>query len=282
MTITGNAIVAGVIGWPVRHSRSPLLHNHWLETHGIDGAYVPLAVAPENVERVLRALPMAGIAGVNVTLPDKEAAFAAVDELDESARRIGAVNTVVVDAKGGLIGRNTDGFGFLESLSACAPQWRAAAGPAVVIGAGGAARAILVALQRAGAPEIRVVNRTTARADAVVAEFGAPLTAVPWERRHAALADAALLVNTTTQGMQGNPPLDLDLDLLPTTAVVDDIVYVPLQTPLLAAAAGRGNPTVDGLEMLLHQARPGFAAWFGREPEVTEALRRLVRADLGS
>lgn len=282
MMVTGNAILAGVMGWPVTHSRSPILHNHWLETYGIDGVYVPLGVAPAQFETALRALPSLGFAGVNVTVPHKEAAFAVVDEADSLARRIGAVNTVVIGADGRLAGSNTDGFGFLESLAAAAPAWSGAAGPAVVVGAGGASRAIIVALQDSGAPEIRVVNRTAERAERLVTEFGPPLTAVPWDQRAAALDGAALLVNTTSLGMAGQEALDLGLDALPDAAVVNDIVYVPLETPLLTAAAARGNPTVGGLEMLLHQARPGFAAWFGREPEVTDALREAVRADLGA
>jgi shikimate dehydrogenase len=279
MTITGAARLAGLMGWPVSHSRSPVLHNFWLRAYDIDGAYVPLAVAPEAFERALRALPLLGFAGVNVTVPHKEAAFAAVDETDDLARRIGAVNTIVFDDDGRAHGANSDAFGFIESLRTRAPGWSGPAGPAVVLGAGGAARAIVVALQDAGAPEIRLVNRTAERAARLVEEFGAPLTGVAWNERDAALDGAALLVNTTTLGMTGNPALDLSLDALPRDAVVNDIVYVPLETPLLRAAVARGNPVVDGLEMLLHQARPGFARWFGVEPEVTDRLRAAVRGD---
>ncbi len=279
MNITGAARLAGVMGWPVSHSRSPALHNFWLAEHGIDGVYMPLAVAPEEFERALRALPLLGFAGVNVTVPQNEAAFAAVDETDRLARRIGAVNTIVFDDDGRARGGNTDAFGFVESLRARAPGWSGAAGPAVVLGAGGAARAIAVALQDQGAPEIRLVNRTAARAARLVEQLGSPLTAVAWRERDAALDGAALVVNTTTLGMAGNPPLDLSLDSLPTDAVVNDIVTKPLMTPLLAAAAGRGNPVVDGLEMLLHQARPGFALWYGAEPRVTDRLRAAVRGD---
>jgi len=275
MTITGKATLAGVMGWPVSHSRSPLLHNFWLARYGIDGAYVPLAVRPDDLATALRALPALGFAGVNLTVPHKEAAVELMDRLDASATRIGAVNTVVV-ANGRLEGRNTDGYGFIENLRAGAKGWRGTGGPAVVIGAGGAARAIAVALIDDGAPEIRIVNRTYARAQALAAEFGKPLVALRWEERAAALDGAALLANATTLGMTGQPPLDLALDTLPKRAVVTDAVYAPLETALLAAAKARGNLCVDGLGMLLHQARAGFAAWFGRDPEVTAELRAHV------
>ena len=280
MTITGKARLAGVMGWPVSHSRSPLLHNHWLDEYGIDGAYVPLAVAPDRFESALRALGQLGFAGANVTVPHKEAALRSVDEASPAARRIGAVNTIVIGADGRVAGDNSDGFGFLNAIGQAAPFWRPGLGPAVVVGAGGAARAILAALQDTGAPEIRLVNRSPARAEALAGEFGAPIRAVRWDERRAVLDGAALLVNATTLGMTGHPPLDLPLDALPPDAVVNDVVYAPLRTPLLEAAAARGNPAVDGLGMLLHQARPGFAAWFGREPEVTAAARRLLAEDL--
>jgi len=276
--LTGAARLAGVIGWPVSHSRSPRLHGYWLAEHRIDGAYLPLAVAPEALGAVLKALPRMGFRGVNVTLPHKEAALGAADRASPEARRIGAANTLVFDAEGRIEARNTDGFGFLESLREGAPGWRAAAGPAVLIGAGGAARALVVALADAGAPEIRLVNRTRDRAERLKAELGGAIRVVDWEERAAALAGAALLVNATTQGMTGEPPLDLPLDRLPASAVVNDIVYAPLETPLLAAARKRGLVAVDGLGMLLHQARPGFAAWFGVEPRVTPALREFVLA----
>ncbi|MBP2229822.1 shikimate dehydrogenase [Azospirillum agricola] len=276
MTISGKAKLAGVMGWPIGHSRSPRLHGHWLERYGIDGAYVPLAVAPERAEQAIRALPALGFRGCNVTVPLKEIAFRTVDRLDDTARRMGAVNTIVVHEDGTLEGGNTDGFGFLESLKADRPDWCAERGPAVVVGAGGAARAVVVALLDAGAPEVRLINRTDARAEELAADIGGPITVAPWVSRETALEGAALLVNTTTQGMTGQPPLDLDLRALPVAAVVNDIVYVPLDTPLLAAARRRGNPVVTGIGMLLHQARPGFAAWFGVEPEVTADLARFV------
>ncbi len=281
MIPTGKARLAAVIGWPVSHSLSPRLHGYWLQRYRIDGAYVPLAVAPEDLVAVLRDLPRMGFAGANVTLPHKESALAAVGEVEALARRVGAVNTVVVTEEHGLVGRNTDVYGFLENLKTGAPGWRADRGPAVVIGAGGAARAVAVALADAGAPEVRIANRTAARAQELAAALGAAALPVPWHEREGALDGAALVVNTTTLGMTGAPPLDLDLGLLPREALVTDIVYSTLETPLLAAAAARGNAVVDGLGMLLHQARPGFAAWFGVEPEVTPELRAFVLAAAG-
>jgi shikimate dehydrogenase len=278
--LTGRARIAGVMGWPVGHSRSPRLHGYWLSRYGVDGAYVPLAVPPEHFAEALRALPKLGFAGANITAPHKEAALAAVDEADETARRIGAVNTIIVRDGGSLSGANTDAFGFIENLRQAAPKWRAEAGPALVIGAGGAARAVIVALLDAGASALLLTNRSAARADALADEFGAALSTVPWAARHEAVAAAATLVNATSLGMTGQPPLELDLRALPAAALVSDIVYAPLQTPLLQAAAQRGNTVVDGLGMLLHQARPGFAAWFGVEPEVDQALRDHVLADI--
>ncbi len=282
MTLTAKGRLAGVIGWPVGHSRSPQLHGHWLARYAIDGAYVPMAVAPERLEAALRGLAALGFRGCNVTVPHKEAAMALVDELDPLARRIAAVNTIVVREDGSLFGTNTDGFGFLAnlqagtSLNAKEGGWSAGRGPAVVVGAGGAARAVIVALTDAGAPEIRLANRTRARAETLAQELGGPITVVDWADRAAALDGAALLVNTTTEGMVGRPALDLALDALPADALVNDIVYVPLETPLLAAAKARGNPVVDGVGMLLHQARPGFEAWFGVAPVVDAALRSAV------
>ena len=269
---------AGVCGWPVAHSRSPRLHGYWLERHGIDGAYLPFAVRPENLAAALNALPVLGLRGVNLTVPHKEAALGLVDRASEEARRIGAVNTIVVDGDGGLEGRNTDGYGFLAHLKASAPGWRSASGPAVLLGAGGAARAIAVALIEAGVPELRLVNRTADRAAGLAKALSGNIAPVPWQDRNLALAGAALLVNSTTLGMVGQPPLDIDLSRLPRKAPVYDIVYAPLETPLLAAARARGHPCIDGIGMLLHQARPGFAAWFGVEPEVTAELRSFVLA----
>lgn len=278
MRLSGAARVAGVMGWPVKHSRSPLLHGFWLEKYGVDGAYVPLAVQPNDVPAALRALRLLGFAGVNLTVPHKEIAVPVVDHIDPLARRIGAVNTVVVRDDGSLAGSNTDAFGFIENIRDGAPRWPAAR-PAVVVGAGGAARAVIVALLDADVREIRIVNRTSERGARLADEFG--VAARDWGDWRAALDGAGLLVNTTTQGMAGEPALDVDLAALPKDAVVNDIVYVPLETPLLAAARRRGNPVVDGLGMLLHQARPGFRAWFGVDPEVTPDLRAHVAADLG-
>ncbi|QCN95538.1 shikimate dehydrogenase [Azospirillum argentinense] len=276
MTISGKARLAGVMGWPIGHSRSPRLHGYWLEQYGIDGAYVPLAVPPDRIEQAIRALPALGFRGCNVTVPHKEVAYRTVDRLDATAKRMGAVNTIVVGEDGTLEGRNTDGFGFIENLRSGAPGWTAADGPALVIGAGGAARAVVASLLDEGAPRVWLVNRTRARADELAADIGGAIEVADWVSRETLLEGAALVVNTTTQGMAGQPPLELDLRALPGSAVVTDIVYTPLMTPLLAAAQARGNRVVDGVGMLLHQARPGFAAWFGREPEVTEGLKAAV------
>ncbi len=283
MAITGRTRLAAVIGWPVDHSISPTLHGYWLNHHGIDGAYVALAVRPEDLADAARLLPRIGFAGFNVTVPHKEAALALVDEADAEALRIGAVNTVIVEADGRLRGKNTDGFGFLHGLRSGLPDWDPGRGAAVVIGAGGASRAVCAALIGAGVTELRLINRTLDRAEAVARDFGEAVACVPWRGRAEALEGAALVVNTTTQGMTGEPPLDLDLGALPAAAAVMDIVYAPLETPLLANARARGNRVIDGLGMILHQGRPGFAAWFGTEPEVTDALRRhvLERLDAG-
>jgi shikimate dehydrogenase len=279
MTFTGAAVVAGVCGWPIKHSRSPRIHNYWLKQYGIDGVYVPLAIPPEHAMDAIRMLPALGIRGLNVTVPNKEEAYKAMDEVDRWAQRMKAVNTVMV-RDGILYGANTDAFGFLESLREARPDWRADAGPAVILGAGGAARAIVAGLQDAGAPEIRIANRTPERSAAIRDEFGKPLRPVLWDQRADILEDASLVVNTTSLGMEGQPALDLDLARLPADAVVYDIVYVPLETPLLAAARARGNPAVDGLGMLLHQARPGFREWYGTDPVVDQALRDHVLAAL--
>ncbi len=282
MILTGRSRLAGVMGWPVAHSRSPRLHGFWLERYRIDGAYVPLAVQPERIGDALRALPVLGFRGANLTLPHKEAALEHLEEIDANARRLGAVNTVTVRDDGSLHGENTDGFGFLAHLRDTVDGWRAEGRVAVVLGAGGAARAIAAALDDDGARNVRVLNRTRARAEALAESLGGTIEALPWEERSDVLADADLLVNTTTLGMAGQPVLELNLSALPAAAVVYDIVYVPLETPLLKAARARGNPTVDGLGMLLHQARPGFEAWFGVKPAVDEDLRRFVLEDIAS
>jgi shikimate dehydrogenase len=273
-------LLAGVMGWPVMHSRSPKLHNYWLAQHGLTGAYLPLAIKADGLRAALRALAPLGFSGCNLTIPHKEAAMAVVDVIDDAAKAIGAVNCVTVSGDGTLTGANYDAFGFMQSIVAAVPGWQPRAGPAVVLGAGGGARAVIFSLIERNLPAIRLVNRTVAHAEKLAADLKGPVTIVPWNDRHAALESAMLLVNTTSQGMVGQPPLDLRLDALPREAIVADIVYAPLETQLLAAARRRGNLVVDGLGMLLHQARPAFKAWFGVMPEVTPALRALIAATL--
>lgn len=290
MSSSGSTILAGVVGWPVEHSLSPRLHGFWLNQLGIDGEYHALAVAPGNLEHELRALHAKGYRGVNLTVPHKEAGLAVADEVDPWAKAVGAVNTLVFHENGRISASNTDGFGFIENIRAGAPGLDLKLGPAIVIGAGGAARAVAAALLDAGVRSVRLINRTRERADALAATLSSAFNGAynglvqvaNWEERGDAVADGFLLVNTTTLGMTGQPPLDLALDALPLHAVVNDIVYAPLETPLLAAARARGNPVVDGIGMLLHQARPGFEAWFGIRPEVTPALREHVLAAMAA
>jgi len=271
-------LLAGVVGWPIAHSKSPRIFEHWFARYRIAGRYVPLRVAEANFATVYRALALAGFRGVNVTIPHKTAAFSLADSASETARQIGAANMIRYGEDGAILADNTDSYGFLESLRTGAPGWRGDAGAAVVLGAGGAARAILAALREDGAPEIRLANRTRAKAEALAAEIGPPVVPLPWEGRAEALAGAKTIVNATSLGMAGQAPLDLALDAAPEGAVVADIVYTPLETPLLSAARARGLATVDGLGMLLHQARPAFAAWFGVDPAVDEALRAACLA----
>ena len=283
MRITGATQLAGIMGWPVAHSRSPLLHGFWLDETGIDGAYLPLPVHPEDIERALRALPVLGFRGCNLTIPHKRAALAVADRVDPVARRIGAVNTIVVAPDGSLEASNTDVYGFRENLRDHAPDWEAGAGPAVVLGAGGSARAVVAALSDAGVGEIRLVNRTPSRAAALAGDLATKamrITIHSWEQADRVLAGAGLLVNTTSLGMTGEPPLEFDLSALPIAAPVVDIVYVPLETGLLASARRRGHAVVDGLGMLLHQGRPGFEAWFGARVRVSPELRAAVVANL--
>lgn len=272
--------LAGIMGWPIMHSRSPRLHGYWLAQHGLAGSYVPLAIEPAGLEHALRALPALKFSGVNLTIPHKEAALKIVDRVDAIGKRVGAVNTVKVEADGSLSATNTDAFGFVASIEEADPAWRADAGPVVVLGAGGAARAILAGLIDNGAKDIRLTNRTASRADDLAREFGGPVRSVAWSARGDALDGAAMLVNTTSQGMVDQPPLDIDLSKLPKSALVSDAVYVPLETPLLAAARKRGNRAVDGLGMLLHQARPAFHAFFGIMPDVTSQLRADIEATI--
>jgi shikimate dehydrogenase len=273
-------LLAGILGYPVMHSRSPKLHNYWLEKHGLAGRYVSIEVQPSGLEAALRALPTLGFRGCNLTIPHKIDALRIVDRMDAASKRIGAINCVTVEADGSLSGTNNDGFGYVESVAAGHPTWKADAGPIVVIGAGGGSRAVLVALADCGAREIRLINRTDERAVRLAADIGGPVKTVGWNDRTAALEGAAMVVNTTSQGMVGQPALDLSLDKLPKTALVSDIVYIPRETPLLAAARARGNPTSGGLGMLLHQARPAFKGWFGVLPEVTPELYALIEATL--
>lgn len=269
---------AGVIGWPIKHSKSPRLHGYWLEKYGVNGTYEHVEIAPENFAKDVRALVTAGWRGANVTLPHKEAALALADETTEIAGAIGAANTLIFRDDGTILADNTDGFGFIENLrqgAGCA--WNAH-DPAVVLGAGGAARAVIHSLIAAGAPEIRLTNRTAARADELARRFGRKVKTIPWQAAASTLPGAGLIVNTTSLGMKGAPPLDLDLSAAPKTAVATDIVYTPLMTGFLEAANARGLAIVDGLGMLLHQARPGFTAWFGPTPEVDETLRSLMLA----
>lgn len=277
---------AGVMGWPVSHSLSPRLHGHWLTRYEIDGSYDAIAVEPERLADALSRLSAQGFRGVNLTVPHKEAALALVDTVDETAQRIGAINTIVVEAAGALAGSNTDAFGFIENLrdhiaDQVAAGWSGR--PATVLGAGGAARAVCTALLDSGVGDIRLVNRTSQRAAALTETLpglSESATIFAWADRTDALADAGLLVNTTVLGMTGQDPLELDLANLPGDATVNDIVYAPLETDLLAQARRRGNYVVDGLGMLLHQARPGFCAWFGVDPVVDDGLRQAVLAGL--
>src|SRR5438477_1497639 len=284
MKIAGTTRLAGIMGWPVAHSRSPLLHGFWLAETGTDGAYVPLPVRPEHIEQALRALPILGFRGCNLTIPHKQTALQVADRVEPLARRIGAVNTIIVAPDGTLEARNTDVFGFRENLREAVPDWHPGSGPALVLGAGGSARAIVAALTDADVPEIRIVNRTLSRAEIVARDLATSATRItvhPWSEVNKVQRHAGLLVNTTSLGMTGEPPLVLDL-VLPPTAPVVDIVYVPLDTDLLATARRRGNPVVDGLGMLLHQGRPGFEAWFGAAVRVTPELRAAVVATLAT
>ncbi len=273
-------LLAGVMGWPVMHSRSPHLHNYWFKQHGLAGTYVPLAIEPGKLGPALRALAPLGFAGCNLTIPHKEAALALVDEIHPTARKMGAISCVTVRKDGSLIGTNNDGYGYIHALLEAQPTFKADAGPAVVIGAGGGARAVVLSLLDRGAKEIRLINRTMTRAETLARDLGGPIRPIAWESRHDALEGANLLVNTTSQGMVGQGDLDLRLVKLPPSAVVSDIVYIPKETPLLVAGRARGNPTVNGLGMLLHQARPAWQSWFGITPEVTPELRLQIEATL--
>lgn len=272
---------AGVIGYPIAQSKSPRLFRHWFEQFGIEGTYAPYLAAPENFETAIRGLIAAGLRGLNCTIPHKEAALALANEVSDAARAIGAANTLTFRVDGSIHADNTDGFGFLENLASGAPGWHPSDGPALLLGAGGAARAAAWALMVAGCPEVRIANRTDARSKALAAHLGEGAVAIPWNVRATAAEGAALIANSTSLGMVGQPPLEMDLDAAPATAVVTDMVYAPLETDLLHAARERGLRAVDGLGMLLHQARPGFQAWYGREALVTDALRSACLEGVG-
>jgi len=268
-----------ILGHPVAHSRSPLIHGSWLAEHGLAGSYERVDVAPDDLPAFVERLRAGEFTGGNVTVPHKEAMLPLIDEVSEAARAIGAVNTLWRESNR-ILGDNTDVAGFLAHLDATAPGWDKRVGTALVLGAGGAARGIATGLKARGLPRIILVNRSRARADALVAALGSPLAAADWSQRDELVAEADLIVNTTALGMHGQPPLDLDLAHLRPGAIVDDIVYVPLKTPLLMEAERRGGIAVDGLGMLLHQAVPGFARWFGVTPLVTAALRARLEADI--
>ncbi|MDB5532931.1 MAG: shikimate 5-dehydrogenase [Hyphomicrobiales bacterium] len=280
MAYAGRFLMAGVMGWPVMHSKSPMLHNYWFQQYGLNGTYVPLAIEPSGLGAALRALHPLGFAGCNLTIPHKQEALKIVDEVDPIGRSMGAISCVVVRPDGSLRGSNNDGYGFIENILEHAPQTRFDAGPVTVIGAGGGARAVIWGLAERGAKEIRLVNRTKARAQKIADEFNVSIKPVDWADRNLALEDCNIVVNTTSQGMVGMASLDVDLARLPRHALVTDIVYTPLETPLLRAARQRGNPTVDGLGMLLHQARPAWQAWFNLDPKVTPELRAMIEATL--
>ena len=273
-----HAPIAGVIGWPVAHSRSPRLHGHWLSRYGIEGYYIPVPVRPEDLAEVLRAMPRMGFVGANVTIPHKESVLALADVVTDRAALIGAANTLIFRPDGKIHADNTDGYGFVANIRQHAPDWDAGHGPAAVIGAGGAARAVVASLLECGASELRITNRTRIRAEQIRAEFGARVVVYDWAQAGNMLEGAATVVNATSLGMEGRPALRIPLDALSPDALVTDLVYTPLITPLLDEARARGCRIVDGLGMLLHQAAPGFERWFGRRPEVDDALRAAVLA----
>jgi shikimate dehydrogenase len=270
--------IAGLLGWPVAHSRSPTIHNYWLNQYGLSGRYVLLPVPPEKLSIALPGLAVLGFRGCNVTTPHKQAVMPMIQSVDPLARRIGAVNTIVVEKDGSLKGFNNDGNGFIQSLRDAKPTWRPDSGPILVVGAGAAARAVVASLAQQGAREIRLVNRTLERAQGIATEFGPPVIAFGWEQRNEIMGDVALLANATNQGMAGKSVLDISLDHLASDAIVGDLIYTPPETPLLGAARARGNVTVNGLGLLLNQARPAFQAWFGVLPEISPGLLQAVEA----
>ncbi len=272
--MTENRIpLAGVIGSPVAHSKSPQIHSHWLKTHGIQGHYIPIDVSTDDLENVLRTLPKMGFVGVNITVPHKEKVLEIADLITDRATLIGAANTLIFRKDGKIHADNTDGVGFIQNLRQNAPGWDPKAGPAALLGAGGAARAVISALLEVGVPQIMIANRTRVRADALKTEFGKRIVVIDWVQAGNMMEDAATVVNTTSLGMIGKPPLRVPLDGLHKGAMVTDLVYAPLKTRLLAEAEKLGCQTVDGLGMLLHQAVPAFERWFGVRPEVDSATR---------
>jgi len=270
--------LAGVIGSPIAHSRSPQLHRHWLKTYGIAGHYIPMEVRSEDLEQVLRTMPKMGFVGINVTIPHKEKVLGIADQVTDRATLIGAANTLIFRPDGGIHADNTDGYGFMENLRRGAPDWQPQAGPAAVLGAGGAARAVISALLDAGVPEILLSNRTRVRAEKLKQDFGQRLRVVDWVQAGNIIEDAALVVNTTSLGMVGKPDLRVPLDGIGPQTVVTDLVYNPLRTRLLQVAEEAGATAVDGLGMLIYQAVPGFERWFGQRPEVDDATRAAVLA----
>jgi shikimate dehydrogenase len=270
--------IAGLLCWPTFQSRSPVIHNHWLAHYDIPGRYVLFPVPPERLEQAVRGLSALGLRGCNVTTPHKQAIFPLLDRVDDLARRIGAVNTVVVEPDGTLTGFNNDGNGFIQSLRDADPAWRPDSGPILVLGAGGASRAVVASLAAQGAREIRVCNRSVDKAQEIADAVGSVVKVVAWDQREDALDGIAMLANATSLGMTGKGPLPMPLDRLPARAIVGDLIYLPPETPLLAAARARGNTTVNGLGLLLNQARPAFNAWFGVMPEITPDLLKAVAA----
>jgi shikimate dehydrogenase len=265
--------LAGVIGHPVAHSKSPRLHGYWLRTLGLAGAYVPLDVRPQDLHEVLKTLPRMGFVGANVTIPHKEAALALADKVSDRAALIGAANTLAFHEDGTCYADNTDGYGFIENIRSTVPDWNPRSGPVAMFGAGGAARAIIVALLDHGVQELRLSNRTVSRANALAHEFGSRVIVTDWTRAGDIVDGAATVVNTTSLGMQGKSPFTVPLSKMRNGTVACDIVYTPLETPFLTAARACGARVVDGLGMLLYQAQPGFERWFGKRPDVTQALR---------
>lgn len=271
--MTDKIPLAGVIGAPIAHSKSPQIHRHWLRTMGLSGFYIPMEVASNDLESVLRTLPKAGFVGVNVTIPHKEAVIEIADLVTDRATLIGAANTLIFRKDGRIHADNTDGYGFIENLRTGAPTWQPNAGPAAILGAGGAARGVIASLIDAGVPEIYLSNRTRVRAEKLADDFGQRVTVIDWVKVGNMIEDAYLVANTTSLGMIGKPEMRIPLDGIHADQIVTDLVYTPLKTRLLETAAAVGATTVDGLGMLLHQATPGFERWFGQRPEVDSATR---------